>query len=99
MVNRMLFKTVVLLTSRVKLLINGVAPAACPVIVIVVSSASLAPTRFVRTIRTATLMIEHVFITRFLGALREELLRVQLMPVVSACVVGPALPSVKRYYL
>ena len=61
----MLFRTVVSLTSRVKLLIKGVAPAVCPVIVIVVSSASLAPTRVVRTIRTAPLMIEHVFITHF----------------------------------
>ena len=51
----------------------------CPVIVIVVSSASLAPTRFVRTIKTATMMIEHVFITRFFrSSFREELLRAQL---------------------
>ena len=35
----MLFRTVVLLTSRVNLLIKGVAPAVWPVIVIVVSSA------------------------------------------------------------
>src|SRR5262245_42115 len=65
----MLLRTVVLLTSRVKLLIKGVAPAVCPVIVIVVSSPSLAATRFVRTIKTALLMIEHVFMTHFLGAL------------------------------
>ena len=61
----MLFRTVVLLTSRVNLLIKGVAPAVWPVIVIVVSSAWVAPARWVKTMKTAPTMIsEHVFIKR-----------------------------------
>src|SRR6476660_7214102 len=59
----MLCRTVVLLTSRVKLLMKGVAPGVCPVIVIVVLSASLALATWERTTNTApTTINEHVFI-------------------------------------
>ena len=42
---------------------KGVAPAVCPVIVIVVSSASVAPARWEKTVKTAATTInKHVFI-------------------------------------
>jgi hypothetical protein len=60
----MLFRTVVLLTFSVNLLIKGVAPAVRLVILIVVSSACVAPARWVKTVRMEALMIsEHAFIT------------------------------------
>src|SRR6266480_4704285 len=62
----MLFKTVVLLTSRVNLLMKGVAPAVWPVIVIVVSSAWLAPARLVKTMKTAPTTIDENFFIRSL---------------------------------
>jgi hypothetical protein len=59
----MLFRTLVLLTSSVNLLIKGVAPAVWPVIVIVVSSAWVALARWLKTMNTAPTMIsEHAFI-------------------------------------
>src|SRR5438874_7122924 len=61
----MLSRTVVLLTCRVNLLMKGVTPAVLAVIVIVVSSAWLAPTRWENIIKTAlTAINERVFIRR-----------------------------------
>jgi hypothetical protein len=61
----MLFRTVVLLTSKVNLLMNGVAPAVSPVIVIVVSSACVAQAGWDKIIKTAPTAINgNVFISR-----------------------------------
>src|SRR6266550_6015154 len=71
----MLFRTLVLLTAKVNLLMKGVTPAVWPVIVIVVSSASLAPASWEKTMMTAPTMInEHVFIGRlfFIGVFFEN---------------------------
>src|SRR5215467_12515745 len=61
----MLFRTVVSLTFRVNLLMKGVVPAVWPVIVIVVSSAWVAPARWERIIKTAPTPINaNAFIMR-----------------------------------
>ena len=49
-VNSILFSTLVSLTARVNLLMKGVAPGVWPVIVIVVSSASVARARLERAV-------------------------------------------------
>jgi hypothetical protein len=61
----MLFRTVVLLTSRVNLLMKGVAPAVWPVIRYRGVICLMAPATWVRTMKTVPMMInEHVFIGR-----------------------------------
>src|SRR5678816_1674110 len=59
----MFFKTVVLLTANLTLLIKGEAPAVWPVILIVVSSAWFPSAKWAKTMTTATTTIsEHIFI-------------------------------------
>src|ERR1043165_8953104 len=59
----MLLRTAVLLTSRLKSLMKGVGPAVSPVIVIVVSSAKLAPAICEATMKAAaTTITKHFFI-------------------------------------
>jgi hypothetical protein len=62
-VNSILFNTLVSLTAKVNLLMKGVGPAVWPVIVIVVSSASLEPAKWEKAMKMAPMMItEYVFI-------------------------------------
>src|SRR5215831_20243399 len=84
----MLFSTLVLLATKVRLLMNGVAPAVWRVIVIVVWSASLVPAKWEKTMKRAPTMInEHVFIKRlfFIGVFFEKSARAcQRSPVESS---------------